>query len=221
MMKQVIWRSAVAAVILAAGSAPLSAQVMVSSPVRFGIAGGATLPVSDLKDIAETGWHAGALLDIGVPLFPLGFRVDAMWNQLGKKDVDFASVKNRIIDGTVNAVYTFGAMSPTKFYLIGGVGVYNVKTEIESTGSPVLFALADKGSEQSLPGISRQLAPPSQQIIEDGDNSSSQTKFGLNAGAGFRFQFTGFSTFVEARWHTIFTNGNNAQMIPISVGLTF
>ena len=99
-----MWKSAVVGVILAAGSAPLSAQVMVTRPVRFGIAGGATLPVSDLKDVSKTGWHAGALLDVGIPLFPLGFRVDAMWNQLGKKDFGDYSLKHRIIDGTANAV---------------------------------------------------------------------------------------------------------------------
>jgi hypothetical protein len=207
-------------IILAAGSAPLSAQVIVSRPVRFGLAGGATVPVSDMSDVSKTGWHAGALLDIGVPLFPLGFRIDAMWNQLGKKDTPFGTVKNRIIDGTANAVYSFGAMSPTKFYLIGGVGVYNMKTEVEGSA----LALGDLSAQQAshgTPGISRQIAPPSFQTIEGGDASNSQTKFGLNAGAGLRFQLTGFSTFIEARWHTIFTNGSNAQMVPISVGFTF
>lgn len=215
-----MWKSAVVGVILAAGSAPLSAQVMVTRPVRFGIAGGATLPVSDLKDVSKTGWHAGALLDVGIPLFPLGFRVDAMWNQLGKKDFGDYSLKHRIIDGTANAVYTFGAMAPTKFYLIGGVGVYNVKTELEGS-PPVAFAVADRDARTSAQGISRQIAPPSRQILGGSDNSDTETKFGLNAGLGLRFQLTGFSTFVEARWHTIFTEGNNAQMIPISVGITF
>lgn len=220
-MKITIWRTAIAGAMLAAGSAPLSAQVMVSKPVRFGIMGGATVPVSDMGDISKTGWNAGALLEAGVPLFPWGLRVDAMWNQLGKKDFDGSSIKNRIIDGTVNAVYTFGTMSPVKFYLIGGMGVYNMKTEVEGGGNVPVFAVTDQESQPSAPGISRQLAPPSRQLLEGGDSSNSQTKFGLNGGVGFRFQLTGFSTFVEARWHTIFTSGNNAQMVPISVGISF
>ncbi|HEY9478846.1 MAG TPA: outer membrane beta-barrel protein [Gemmatimonadaceae bacterium] len=219
-MKHTMWRSAIAAVILAAGSAPLSAQVMVSRPVRFGIAGGATLPVSDLSDVSKTGWHAGALLDIGVPLFPLGFRIDGMWNQLGEKDTQFGTIKNRIIDGTANAVYSFGGLSTTKLYLIGGVGVYNMKTELENATVPV-FDLSSREASRSAPALSRQIAPPSFQVIETGDDSNSQTKFGLNAGAGLRFQLTGFSTFIEARWHTIFTEGRNAQMVPITVGITF
>lgn len=221
-MKHVIWRSAVAGLILAAGSAPLSAQVVVSRPVRFGIMGGATVPVSDLSDISKTGWHAGALLEAGVPLFPWGLRVDATWNQLGEKEANFATVKNRIIDGTVNATYSFGGLSTTKFYLIGGLGVYNIKTEVEGS-PPVLNDLSARNSQRGAAGISRQIAPPppSLQIVDLGNDSNSQTKFGLNGGAGFRFQLTGFSTFIEARWHTIFTEGSNAQMIPISVGFTF
>ncbi|HEU4586637.1 MAG TPA: hypothetical protein VFR95_12865, partial [Gemmatimonadaceae bacterium] len=66
-----------------------------------------------------------------------------------------------------------------------------------------------------------QIAPPSRQFGEFGDADKTQTKFGLNAGAGLRFQLTGFSTFVEARWHTIFTEGKNTQVIPISVGISF
>jgi len=219
-MKITIWRTAIAGAMLAAGSAPLSAQVMVSKPVRFGIMGGATVPVSDMGDISKTGWNAGALLEAGVPLFPWGLRVDAMWNQLGKKETEFGTVKNRIIDGTLNATYSFGGLSTTRFYLIGGLGVYNMKTEIESDGQG-LTPLSARGAQRVVPGISTQIAPPSRQLIGSGDASNSQTKFGLNAGAGLRFQLTGFSTFIEARWHTIFTKGSNAQMVPISVGITF
>jgi hypothetical protein len=223
MKHTMMWRSAIAAVILAAGSVPLSAQVMVSRPVRFGIAGGATLPVSDLSDVSKTGWHAGALLDIGVPLFPLGFRIDGMWNQLGEKDTQFGTVKNRIIDGTANAVYSFGGLSTTKLYLIGGLGVYNMKTELENP--PVFVSDADAASPYEAlradQRIAGQIAPPARQIMDSGDAEDTQTKFGLNAGAGLRFQLTGFSTFIEARWHTIFTEGSNTQMVPITVGITF
>jgi hypothetical protein len=81
--------------------------------------------------------------------------------------------------------------------------------------------LSSREAPRSAPALSRQIAPPSFQVIETGDDSNSQTKFGLNAGAGLRFQLTGFSTFIEARWHTIFTEGRNAQMVPITVGITF
>ena len=108
----------------------------------------------------------------------------------------------------------------TKFYLIGGLGVYNIKTETPVT-PPMLADVSTDVAGPYAPGISRQIAPPSHQIIESTDASRSQTKFGLNAGAGLRFQLTGFSTFIEARWHTAFTGGEHTQFVPISVGITF
>ena len=220
-MKMTFWRSAIAGAILAAGSAPLSAQVVVSRPVRFGVMGGATVPVSDMSDISKTGWNAGVLLEAGVPLFPWGLRVDALWNQLGEKETGIGTVKNRIIDGTVNATYSFGGLSTTKFYLIGGLGIYNMKTEFEGENLNVPDDLSTQMTRSGDPGFARQIAPPAAQVVEFGDDSETQTKFGLNGGAGLRFQLTGFSTFIEARWHTIFTEGSNAQMVPISVGITF
>lgn len=187
-MKRMLQSMMAAGALLVLGGAPLAAQAIVGSPIRFGITGGATVPISDLSNVAKTGWNAGALLDIGLPLVPIGFRIDGSWNQLGNKTVAGDEIKNRIIDGTVNATYTFGSMLPTKFYLIGGVGVYNIKTDVNSG----LVSATDKA-----------------------------TNFGVNAGAGLRFQLTGFSTFIEARWHDVFTKGNNAQMVPVSVGITF
>lgn len=195
-MKRTAITAAVLGLILSAAAAPVSAQAIVSSPVRFGIMGGATIPLSDLSDFNKTGWNAGALLTIGVPLVPVSFRIDGQWQQLQhKNDVEFPA-DLRIIDGTANVVYTFGAALPTKFYLIGGVGVYNERFKDPDT-----------------------------------DITASGTKFGLNAGVGFKFQLTGFATFIEARYHNVIhgsdvgdsnsTNVRSLQFVPITVGITF
>jgi opacity protein-like surface antigen len=47
----------------------------------------------------------------------------------------------------------------------------------------------------------------------------SQTKFGINAGAGFDFKAGAAGLFVEARFHDVFTDGPNIQFIPINVGV--
>lgn len=180
--------------VFSAAAAPMSAQAIVSSPVRFGIMGGATLPLSDFKREQKTGWNAGALLTIGVPLVPVSFRVDGQWQQLDHKSGLTQAANFRIIDGTANVVYTFGAALPTKVYLIGGVGVYNERVK-----------------------------------FQDPDITGSATKFGLNGGVGFKFQLTGFATFIEARYHNIIhgadVNGigstQSLQLVPISVGITF
>jgi hypothetical protein len=196
--------AAVLGLVLSATAASVSAQAIVSSPVRFGIMGGATVPLSDLSNEEKTGWNAGVLVSIGVPLVPVSFRIDGQWQQLGHKTFTAneaaaatASFPDlRIIDGTANVVYTFGAALPTKFYLIGGAGIYN-----ERFKDP------------------------------DSDTHADGTKFGLNAGVGFKFQLTGFATFIEARYHNVLHgtavgDGDNStakslQFIPITVGITF
>jgi opacity protein-like surface antigen len=197
-MKRTAITAAVLGLIISAAAAPVSAQAIVSSPVRFGIMGGATVPLSDLSDFNKTGWNAGALVTIGVPLVPVSFRIDGQWQQMqAKNDVPFPA-DLRIIDGTANVVYTFGAALPTKFYLIGGLGVYNERFKDPATNT-----------------------------------SASGTKFGLNAGVGFKFQLTGFATFIEARYHNVIhgtdvgggdgsgVNARSLQFIPITVGITF
>jgi opacity protein-like surface antigen len=195
-MKRMMISTAAAAMMLVAAQAPLHAQ-MLTSPFRFGITGGATVPIGNLSNFANTGWNAGVLLDVGLPLVPIGFRLDATWQQLDTKRFAVGApelpiggeVKNRFIAGTANVLYTFNSMAPTKFYLIGGVGGYGVRKEtLPSSGPNLTFT---------------------------------ETKFGINAGAGFRFQLTGFSTFIEARWHDVFTTGPSSQFIPINVGITF
>jgi hypothetical protein len=49
----------------------------------------------------------------------------------------------------------------------------------------------------------------------------SQTKFGLNAGAGFDIKAGGAGLFLEGRFHNVFTEGSNTQFIPINVGVRF
>jgi hypothetical protein len=52
-------------------------------------------------------------------------------------------------------------------------------------------------------------------------NSSSETDFGFNIGAGFSLPLTGFSTFIEGRFHQINIEGGNFRYVPIVFGLRF
>ena len=199
-------------------SAPALAQEMISSPVRYGITGGATVPVGDYKDVSSAGWNAGALVELGFPIVPLSFRFDAVWHQLGDKHDDFGDTfKSRVISGDLNAIYTFAPANPTKFYLIGGLGLYNFRNQLTAPlNVPATGVLAAGDRVLAQSGTT-----PTQTF------SASSTKFGVNAGAGVRFQFNTFSMFVESRFHNIFgvhgasgSNGNT-QMIPITVGVVF
>jgi hypothetical protein len=51
----------------------------------------------------------------------------------------------------------------------------------------------------------------------------SETKFGINAGAGFTVPVGQGSTrlFAEGRFHNIFTEGENLNLLPITIGIMF
>lgn len=60
-------------------------------------------------------------------------------------------------------------------------------------------------------------------INPDSDLADSETKFGINAGAGFSVPVGTGTTrlFGEARFHNVFTSGENLNLLPITVGVTF
>ncbi|MGE5230780.1 MAG: outer membrane beta-barrel protein [Deltaproteobacteria bacterium] len=52
--------------------------------------------------------------------------------------------------------------------------------------------------------------------------STSETKFGINVGAGFDFDIQDkVGIFVEGRFHNVFITGADAKFIPISAGIRF
>ena len=51
--------------------------------------------------------------------------------------------------------------------------------------------------------------------------SQSDTKMGLNAGAGLSFHLSGFETFVETRFNSVFTDGSNMNFMPLTFGFKF
>ncbi len=54
----------------------------------------------------------------------------------------------------------------------------------------------------------------------DVSGAKTNTDFGLNGGIGAAFPLSGFTTFVEARYHHIFTEGIATQFIPVTFGIS-
>jgi hypothetical protein len=52
-------------------------------------------------------------------------------------------------------------------------------------------------------------------------SGSSETKVGFNGGLGMNFPLTGLSTFVEARYHHVATEGTSFQFVPVTFGIRF
>ena len=190
---------------------PLAAQIL-TRPTQFGVMGGVTAPIGLLRDATATGWNAGVLLNIGVPLIPVSIRIDAQVHHLGGNGFSISCtftpggsgfcpepIEMRIIDGTANLVYTFPGMLPAKFYLIAGAGIYGERAHSDDGGN----------------------------VYE------TRTKFGLNAGAGMKLQLGSLGGFVEVRYHNVIHGSDigdyairspqvkSLQFVPISAGVVF
>jgi outer membrane protein with beta-barrel domain len=103
-----------------AGVSPVAAQ-----NARFGLGGGLTMPIRDYKTSDDAGWHLFGKVDIGIPMSPLGVRVDGMYAQTTKKSP--ATGNTKLAGGTAGLVWNVAAAIPgLKPYVVGGVGFYNV-----------------------------------------------------------------------------------------------
>lgn len=205
-------------ILVAAISSPWMAQAQNNSGggnVAVGVFAGGTVPTSKYKDVANTGWNLGGFVDFGRGDGPVGFRLDASYHGFGDKDVITSSggstnitISNeyKILNANANVVVGVPAStSPVRPYLLGGVGVYNLKNAPKCTGCGTL-------------------------VLSD----QSDTKLGVNGGGGLEFGLRGLSLFAEARYHYVFDaipklscigqsgcSKAAAQLIPLTVGLTF
>lgn len=207
------------AVATSAAFLPLAAQSIAGVPVEFGVMGGFTKPVGNLAGDANHSWNVGGLMSLGAPSSHVSFRLDGQWAQLNGREFGgallcFGCVGSssrtdyRVLNSTANIVYGGTLSGPTRLYLIGGVGVYNERgTKFLTTTNN----MSDVHTSQE----------------------ESVTRFGLNGGAGARFQIANHAAFIEARYHNLFgrraliANGFSGdspasfQFVPINVGFIF
>jgi hypothetical protein len=108
--------------ILAAACALLALNQPAEAQVSIGVAGGPSTPVGSLGDLVRPGLHAGVVLDVGLPLIPLGARGEAMFQRLpgggGMDDFDQVWV-------TANGRFDVLPLPLLGAYVTGGVGLYS------------------------------------------------------------------------------------------------
>lgn len=92
------------------------------SPARLGLLAGATVPVSDYATGKDVGYHIGLLLDVRIPLSPVGFRIDGAFHEIGYSG---NSTKQDIWSTNANVLLKFPTGTMIVPYVIGGVGIYN------------------------------------------------------------------------------------------------
>jgi hypothetical protein len=115
---------------LAAGRSANAQVATILKPVQIGVAAGAAVPVSDLGNGFSTGFNVTGTIAINVPLLPVGFRIDAAYNQFGAKGTSNVNAKIAGVSG--NVVFGMPGVVITP-YFIGGVGYYRVSSS--ATGS--------------------------------------------------------------------------------------
>ncbi len=156
------------------------AQSPAASPVTLVLMAGAALPMGDLDDIGNAGFTVAGGAEFGVSMLPFGLRAELGYTRFGA--FEFSSPDGDVSSRPSNLAVTLNAIvGPTvpaaqiRPYFIGGVGFYNAKIAAKVSGSGFNFS-----GDETKGGL------------------------GLNGGAGVRFQFVGFSSFIEARYHHLF-----------------
>ena len=119
---------------LAALTTPAHAQLVTgpNKPFSFGVALGASIPVSDLSNAVNTGYNATGILGLNTPSLPMNFRIDLAYNEFGFQHGG-GNYHNTSVTG--NTVFTFPTASTIRPYLIGGVGLYNSSTSDAGSSS--------------------------------------------------------------------------------------
>lgn len=167
-------------------------------PFKLGGALGATVPLGDFSDEADLGFHLGGLIEYKPTSVPVNLRGEIMYHRNGLKSDFFAGQ-------------------------VPGVGNISGNASILGFIGNALFSFGDAAST-ARPYAIGGIGLYRMKVSGDFDGfsiSDSQTKFGLNVGGGFTFDLSGFETFVEARYHSVFTNDRNTNFIPISFGFKF
>ncbi len=99
--------------------------------VSLGVAGGLSMPFGDLGDVANPGWRALGTLAIGVPLVPIGVRLDAAYDRFGLDATlpgaaGSATGARQLFSGTANITFSLPVMVPLLTpYAIAGLGPYH------------------------------------------------------------------------------------------------
>jgi len=106
----------------------LSAPAARAQGAEFALGGGIGIPLGSFDDVSKLGWHGLAAVSFVPNGSPVGIQFDGQFQQY-KLD-GTGNFKNRFLIGTGNIVYKFKTAEESRFrpYLIGGGGVYNLKT---------------------------------------------------------------------------------------------
>lgn len=158
----------------------------------------------DVVGGARTGFTIVGSVGIAAGSSVLGYRVEAQYSRFELEEEGrwggggaplVAEGHASMFNGTGNVVLRLPVPGRVHPYLIGGAGIYRLSSEVR-----------DAADGRALDGQTPW---------------RSETAFGLNGGAGFAVGLGSMRTFVEARFHSIRTGVEKANLVPITFGLKF
>ena len=165
---------------------------------------GTNVPSGKFSDQSKTGLVINGIAELRLPAL-VGIRGELFWS---RSDIENPIIRNvgnatlpsdthvtgnvNLIGGIGNLVVNLGA-GPLHPYLIGGVGLYHQRVAQDAAGT----------------------------VDEFRHLTRSESKVGYNGGAGLAIGLLGLHAFVEARYHSVATDGGRTNFIPVVVGLTF
>src|SRR5712692_7502379 len=103
--------------------------------VRFGLGGGAIVPVGDYEIADKIGWHGLGMVQVGLPPLPVDIRVDGLYGHTTHKDMSGVAVpgSTKLNGGLVSVVYNVRVNVLARPYIVGGAGVYHVRVDVPGT----------------------------------------------------------------------------------------
>lgn len=197
-------------------STPAGAQEV---PLHWSLWGGLNQPVGSTNDLLQGGGYVvGAGLNVtpqrGSP-FSLRFDLEYNENRATRQVIESGAdqLGSYVFDGTTsstaltaNAVYHVPLGRGVKGYVIGGIGAYYARVDLNKGGYSGGYCNPFWGYCYSYGGNYA---------------SSATTKFGWNAGVGVEFPtYYGQAWFIEARFNRIETQ-QALEFVPINVGYRF
>lgn len=139
---------------------------------------------------------------------------------------DFADVSETGFNGTVSLGFQpYG--SSIGLRIDGMYNKFSLKNELIADSDPtiisananLIYSLPGQGIRPYLIGGAGIYGLKDHSGISPGDNY--QTEPGINGGIGAAFPLSGFNTFIEARFHHVFSDPGSVQFIPVTFGISF
>jgi len=167
----------------------------------LGLGAGPNVPTGAVNDFYKTGFNVEVPIGYQPVRSPLGFRVDLGYSRFNGRDAGTNGLTAQpndpnIWSATANLtldLMKFGQDRRGALYLVGGGGVFRFTDFFNTDGTDNNVSSAFEGSPV--------------------------TKGGLTGGAGLSLPVGGASLFVESRYTTAYTQGEETRWVPIVLGL--